>query len=198
MQKNKYFNAKPNMKKQLTRSKIDSNSKLLGFVCVRVFHPYLHAKSILLAKCIPSILIDPECSMGFSTNEKYQKPHVLVAKLLTQFIIFTRTISGPYAISCLECRQTNMFDAKTVILYWMSNITKFTVQQFLCEIHVDPLMGTSQTPVQVHWRLHVQHLIKAWVEHYGKGTTWVNMDAHWLGPLGMPTRHVAHTSLGRT
>ena len=22
------------------------------------------------------------------------------------------------------------------------------------------------------------------------------MDAHWLGPLGMPTRHVAHTSLG--
>ena len=43
----------------------------------------------------------------------------------------------------------------------MSNIvvTKFTVQQFLCEIHVDPLMGTSQ--VQLQGRLHVQHLIKA-------------------------------------
>ena len=25
----------------------------------------------------------------------------------------------------------------------------FTVQQFLCEIHVDPLMGTSQVNVQV-------------------------------------------------
>ena len=22
------------------------------------------------------------------------------------------------------------------------------------------------------------------------------MDAHWLGPLGMPTRHIAHASLG--
>ena len=65
----------------------------------------------------------------FSTIDKYQKPHVLVAKLFT---IFTRTCSGSYAISWLECRQTNMFDAKTVILYWMSNIvvTNFTVQQF--------------------------------------------------------------------
>ena len=44
----------------------------------------------------------------------------LVAKLFT---IFTRTCSGSYAISWLECRQTNMFDAKTVILYWTSNIT---------------------------------------------------------------------------
>ena len=53
-----------------------------------------------------------------ATNEvpcdKYQKPHVLVAKLFT---VFTRTCSGSYAISWLECRQTNMFDAKTVILY---------------------------------------------------------------------------------
>ena len=72
---------------------------------------------ILPAKHIPSILIDPECSTGSSTNEKYQKPHVLVAKLFTQFIIFTRTNSGPYAISWLERRQPNMFDAKTVILY---------------------------------------------------------------------------------
>ena len=39
---------------------------------------------------------------------------ILVAKLFT---IFTRTISGPYAISWLECRQTNMFDAKTLVLY---------------------------------------------------------------------------------
>ena len=46
--------------------------------------------------------------------DKYQKPHVLVAKLFT---IVTRTCSGSYAISWLECRQTNMFDAKTVILY---------------------------------------------------------------------------------
>ena len=52
----------------------------------------------------------------------------LVGKL---FIIFTRTISGPYTISWLECRKTNMFAAKTVILYWTFNITKFTVQQFL-------------------------------------------------------------------
>ena len=37
-----------------------------------------------------------------------------------------------------------MFDAKTVILYWTSNITKFTVTTvLLCEIHVDPLMGTA-------------------------------------------------------
>ena len=47
-------------------------------------------------------------------DEKYQKLHVLVLKL---FIIFTRTISGPYTITWLECRQTNMFDAKTLILY---------------------------------------------------------------------------------
>ena len=46
--------------------------------------------------------------------DKYQNPHVMVAKLFT---IFTRTCSGSYAISWLECRQTNMFDAKTVILY---------------------------------------------------------------------------------
>ena len=66
---------------------------------------------------------------GWANVDKYQKPHVLVAKLFT---IFTRTCSGSYAISWLECRQTNMFDAKTVILYWTSNIvvTKFTVQQF--------------------------------------------------------------------
>ena len=63
------------MKKQLTRSKIDGNLKLLSFAFVRVFpsiHPFygLHAKFlILLAKhCIPSILIDPESSMEFSTN----------------------------------------------------------------------------------------------------------------------------------
>ena len=47
-------------------------------------------------------------------SDKYQKPHVLVANLFT---IFTRTCSGSYTISWLECRQTNMFDAKTVILY---------------------------------------------------------------------------------
>ena len=48
------------------------------------------------------------------SGDKYQNPHVLVAKLFT---IFTRTCSGSYTISWLECRQTNMFDAKTVILY---------------------------------------------------------------------------------
>ena len=58
--------------------------------------------------------------------DKYQKLHVLVAKLFTIY----KDCSGSYAISWLECRQTNMFDAKTVILYWTSNITKFTVQQF--------------------------------------------------------------------
>ena len=52
----------------------------------------------------------------YDNGDKYQKPHVLVAKLFTRFIIY-RKISGPYAISWLECRQTNMFDAKTVILY---------------------------------------------------------------------------------
>ena len=83
-------------------------------------HVCMQKSSILLATHIPSILIDPECSTGFSTNDKYQKPHVLVAMLFT---IFTRTYSGPYTISWLECRQTNMFDAKTVILYWTSNIT---------------------------------------------------------------------------
>ena len=117
------------MGKQLTRSKIDSNFKLLSSVC-ESFPSILictqNALFLLAKHCIPSILIDPE-SMGFSTIDKYQKPHVLVAKLFT---IFTRTCSGSYAISWLECRQTNMFDAKTVILYWMSNITKFTVQQF--------------------------------------------------------------------
>ena len=45
------------MGKQLARSKIDSNFKPLS--SVRIFHPFL------LAKCIPSILIDPE-STGFS------------------------------------------------------------------------------------------------------------------------------------
>ena len=49
-----------------------------------------------------------------SQVDKYQKLHVLVAKLFT---IFTRTYSGSYAISWLECRQANVFDAKTVILY---------------------------------------------------------------------------------
>ena len=154
----------------------------------------LLATSLVVATHVFSFL--PEKSMTGSPgwchwSEKYQKPHVLVAKLLMRFIIFTRTTSGPYAISWLECRQTNMFDAKTVILYWTSNITNVhSTTVLLCQIRVDPLMGTSQPPVQVHWRLHV--------EHYGKGTTWVNMDAHWLGPLGMPTRHIAHTSLGGT
>ena len=83
-------------------------------------------------------------------GDKYQKLHVLVTKLFTRFIIH-RTISGPYAISWLECRRTNMFDAKTVILYRTSNITNVhSTTVLLCEIHVDPLMGTSQTPVQVH------------------------------------------------
>ena len=62
--------------KQLARSKIDS--KILNYLAlfVRVFHPSLFAckPSYFACKmhCIPSILIDPECSMGFSTNEKYQ------------------------------------------------------------------------------------------------------------------------------
>ena len=61
----------------------------------------------------------PRWEMFSLPTDKYQKPHVLVAKL---FIIYTRTCSGSYAISWLECRQTNMFDAKTVILYWTSNV----------------------------------------------------------------------------
>ena len=104
------------MGKQLARSKIDSNSKLLSSGC-ESFPSILICMQkplFLLAKYrIPSILIDLRAWV-FSTIDKYQKPHVLVAKL---FIIFTRTCSGSYAISWLECRQTNMFDAKTVILY---------------------------------------------------------------------------------
>ena len=103
------LNAKPEfcMKKQLARSKIDSQFlKLLSFIFVSFpsIHPYsLHAKFlILLAKsCFPSILIDPE-SMGFSTNEQYQNIQILVGKLFT---LFTRTISGSYTISCQEDRQ---------------------------------------------------------------------------------------------
>ena len=103
--------------KQLTRSKIDSDFKLLSSVCESfpsILSFCMQKLLFLLAKhCIPSILIDLRARV-FSTIDKYQKPHVLVAKLFT---IFTRTCSGSYAISWLECRQTNMFDAKTVILY---------------------------------------------------------------------------------
>ena len=103
--------------KQLTRSKIDSNSKLLSSVCESF--PSIHLICMqnslfcLQKYRIPCILIDLRARV-FSTIDKYQKPHVLVAKLFT---IFTRTCSGSYTISWLECRQTNMFDAKTVILY---------------------------------------------------------------------------------
>ena len=116
--------------KQLTRSKIDSMAKLLSFVCESFpsILSFCTQNSLFCLQncCNPSILIDLRAWV-FSTIDKYQKLHVLVAKLFT---IFTRTCSGSYAISWLECRQTNMFDAKTVILYWTSNITKFTVQQF--------------------------------------------------------------------
>ena len=111
-------------------------------------------------------------------------------------VIYTiyRTITGSYAISWLEYRQTNMFDAKTVVLYWMSNIvvTMFTVQQSLCEIHVDPLMVTSQ--VQVRWRLQVQHLYKGMSRALvGREPLEWNTDAHWLVPTGsLPTRHVCN------
>ena len=118
-------------KKQLARSKIDSNSKLLSSVCESF--PSIFACKIFYFAC-KTHSFHPNRSWvqhGILHQWKVPKPHVLVAKLLMQFIIFTRTISGPYTISWLECRQTNMFDAKTVILYWMSNITKFTVQQFL-------------------------------------------------------------------
>ena len=37
--------------------------------------------------------------VGINETEKYQKPHVLVAM---RFIIYTRTYSGSYAISCQE------------------------------------------------------------------------------------------------
>ena len=120
------------IKKQLTRSKIDSKFfKPLSFVCESFPSILICMQNSLFClqkRCNPSILIDLRARV-FSTIDKYQKPHVLVAKLFT---IFTRTYSGSYAISWLECRQTNMFDAKTVILYWTSNIvvTKFTVQQF--------------------------------------------------------------------
>ena len=102
--------------KQLTRSKIDS--KFLNYLALFVSFPSIlictQKPLFLLAKhCNPSILIDLRARV-FSTIDKYQKPHVLVAKLFT---IFTRTCSGSYTISWLECRQTNMFDAKTVILY---------------------------------------------------------------------------------
>ena len=54
--KKSIFNAKPNMKKQLARSKIDS--KFLNYLAlfVRVsIHPYLHAKFlILLSKTLQS------------------------------------------------------------------------------------------------------------------------------------------------
>ena len=85
----------------------------------------------------------PPYTVASVSSERYQNIRILVSKLFT---IFTRVISGSYAVSWLECRQTNMFDAKTVIFYWISNtvVTKFTVQQFLCEIHVDPLMVTDK------------------------------------------------------
>ena len=66
--KNKYFNAKPNMKKQLARSKIDS--KFLNYLAlfVRVsIHPYLHAKFlILLAKMLQSFHPNRPESTGYS------------------------------------------------------------------------------------------------------------------------------------
>ena len=144
--------------KQLARSKIDSNFKPLSSVCESFPSILICMQNSLfcLQNCIPSILIDLRARV-FSTIDKYQKPHVLVAKL---FIIYTRTCSGSYAISWLECRQTNMFDAKTVILYWTSNIVITNVHSttvLLCEIHVDSLMGTATLTL----RLYVQHLIKA-------------------------------------
>ena len=103
------------MGKQLARSKIDSKFKPLNSVCEFSIHPYLHTKFLIFpCKMLHSFHPNRPEGTGFSTIDKYQKPHVLVAKL---FIIFTRTCSGSYAISWLECRQTNMFDAKTVILY---------------------------------------------------------------------------------
>ena len=110
---------------------------------------------------------------------KVPKPHVLVSKLFTRFMIY-RTISGPYAISWLECKQTNMFDAKSVILYCTSSIvvTKFTAQQFLCEIHVAPLMGTITTTRKAA---------------YATGTTCELWEGHRLGehtcPLANATGH---------
>ena len=74
-------------------------------------------------------------------SDKYQKPHVLVAKLFT---IFTRTCSGSYAISWLECRQTNVWcqNCNTLLNVQYNKVHSTTV--LLCEIHVDPLMGTAQ------------------------------------------------------
>ena len=78
---------------------------------------------VLISLKVPRDIVDAELFVKTTKGhfgilmdpcDKYQKPHVLVAKL---FIIYTRTCSGSYAISWLECRQTNMFDAKTVILY---------------------------------------------------------------------------------
>ena len=103
-------------RKQLARSKIDSTAKLLSSVCESFPSILICTQNSLFclqSHCNPSILIDLRARV-FSTIDKYQKPHVLVAKLFT---IFTRTCSRSYAISWLECRQTNMFDAKTVILY---------------------------------------------------------------------------------
>ena len=42
----------------------------------------------------------------------------------------------------------------------------------------------------------MQHLKKAQTVNCGKGTAWVHTHAHWLVPLGMPNRHIAHASLG--
>ena len=78
------------MKKQLTRSKIDS--KILNHLAlfVRVFPSILsfctqNSLFCLQNHCNPSILIDLRARV-FSTIDKYQKPHVLVAKLFTIFI----------------------------------------------------------------------------------------------------------------
>ena len=81
--------------------------------------------------------------MDSPPNDKYQNHMFLVAKLLTRFIIY-RTISGPYAISWLECRQTNMFfyaKTNTLLNVQYNKVHSTTVP--LCKIHVDPLMGNK-------------------------------------------------------
>ena len=72
----------------------------------------------------------------------------------------------------------------------------FTVQQFLCEIHVDPLTGTSTSTITLKAACatpYSRHKLEHWWEWHCLGEHTCPLAGM---PLGMPSRHVAHASLG--
>ena len=86
--------------------KIDSNSKLLSFVFVRVFHPSIlicMQNSLFCLQCIPSILIGPESSTEFSTIAKYQNMQIFITKLFT---IYTGPSQG---LTLLVVKNTDKY-----------------------------------------------------------------------------------------